>query len=117
MINTESVKLFMQASGQQFNYETAELYASLVDEELDEWFQASQVNDEVEEFDACLDTIWVIIGYMLARGWPVADGWAEVERSNLDKIDPETHTVLKRADGKVLKPKGWVGPKLKELLR
>jgi hypothetical protein len=36
--------------------------------------------------------------------------WNEVMRSNLDKIDPETGTVLKRDDGKVLKPDGWTPP-------
>jgi len=39
----------------------------LIAEELEEFAEATEARDEVEEFDACLDTIWVLVGYMLAR--------------------------------------------------
>jgi len=40
-----------------------------------------------------------------------------VARSNLAKINPETGKVIKRQDGKVLKPEGWTPPELKQFLK
>jgi predicted HAD superfamily Cof-like phosphohydrolase len=42
--------------------------------------------------------------------------WNEVMRSNLAKIDLESGRVLKREDGKVLKPEGWTPPWLDPFL-
>jgi predicted HAD superfamily Cof-like phosphohydrolase len=42
--------------------------------------------------------------------------WNEVMRSNLAKIDPDSGTVFKREDGKVLKPAGWTAPELSPFL-
>jgi predicted HAD superfamily Cof-like phosphohydrolase len=33
------------------------------------------------------------------------------------KIDPTTGKVLRREDGKILKPEGWQPPSLKQYLR
>jgi predicted HAD superfamily Cof-like phosphohydrolase len=44
------------------------------------------------------------------------DGWKEVIRSNMAKVDPETGFVKKRADGKILKPEGWTPPDLASLI-
>jgi predicted HAD superfamily Cof-like phosphohydrolase len=46
------------------------------------------------------------------KGYDVDAAWAEVARSNLAKIDPATGKVIKRPDGKVLKPEGWTPPAL-----
>ena len=54
--------------------------------------------------------IWVIIGYMLSKGYDVEGAWDEGARSNLAKIDTVTGKVIKREDGKVLKPDGWKKP-------
>jgi len=111
----EQVKKFMIASGQTVyinNSEQSDLYENLIAEELGEFTDAALDNDAVETLDACMDLIWVIIGYCYSRGFNIDEAWAEVARSNLDKIDPKTGKVLKREDGKVLKPEGWVGPKL-----
>ena len=54
--------------------------------------------------------MWVIIGYMKSRGWDCEGAWDEGARSNLAKIDEVTGKVIKRADGKVLKPEGWQKP-------
>jgi predicted HAD superfamily Cof-like phosphohydrolase len=77
---------------------------------------ARLANDDVEEFDAVLDQIVVLIGYGLSRGWPMNEGWAEVMRSNMAKIDPSTGAVRRREDGKILKPEGWTPPNLADLL-
>lgn len=110
---------FMRACGQtvgRCNRDQADLYKELVYEELHEWSEAIAHENEVEEFDAVLDVIVVLIGYGLSRGWPMPEGWHEVMRSNLAKIDPATGLVRRRADGKVLKPEGWQPPDLDGVL-
>jgi hypothetical protein len=36
--------------------------------------------------------------------------------TNFAKIDPTTGKVIKREDGKVLKPKGWLAPQLSQFI-
>ena len=38
-------------------------------------------------------------------------------KTNFAKINPETGKVIKREDGKVLKPKGWEAPNLNNLYK
>ena len=47
---------------------------------------------------------------VLFNGIPLDRVWAAVHRSNMAKVDPATGKVIKRADGKVLKPEGWTPP-------
>jgi predicted HAD superfamily Cof-like phosphohydrolase len=107
------VQVFMNAAEQtttQDNQTQAELYKKLIKEEYDEFWEAEALSDEVEEIDACFDMMWVIVGYMLSKGYDVDGIWDEGALSNLKKIDKETRKVLKREDGKVLKPEGWKPP-------
>lgn len=107
------VQVFMSAAGQttiESNIPQSGLYHKLICEEFNEYIQAKNANDEVEEIDACFDMIWVIVGYMLSRGWDCERIWDEGALSNLLKIDKVTKKVLKREDGKVLKPDGWKKP-------
>ena len=107
------VQMFMLASGQTLNInneEQAHLYHRLINEEYNEFIVARNQKDDVETLDACFDMIWVIVGYMLSKGYDVEGAWDEGARSNLAKIDAATGVVIKRADGKVLKPEGWQKP-------
>jgi predicted HAD superfamily Cof-like phosphohydrolase len=111
---------FMRACGQtttEINPAQAKLYRSLIEEEMRELKVAEVQADEVEEFDAVLDLLVVLIGYGLSRGWPMLAGWDEVVRSNMAKIDPRTGMANKREDGKVLKPEGWTPPALADVLK
>ena len=47
--------------------------------------------------------------FMLACAEPA---WQEVMDSNMSKVDPETKKVIKREDGKVLKPASFKRPNL-----
>ncbi len=110
---------FMRACGQtttEINPTQAKLYRALIEEEMRELKVAEVQANEVEEFDAVLDLLVVLIGYGLSRGWPMLAGWEEVMRSNMAKIDPRTGMVNKREDGKVLKPEGWTPPALADVL-
>ena len=37
--------------------------------------------------------------------------------TNFAKIDPTTSKVIKREDGKVLKPQGWKAPQLAQFIK
>jgi predicted HAD superfamily Cof-like phosphohydrolase len=115
----EEQAFFMHACGQTthvYDPQQSTMYADLIEEERKEMLDAQDCDDEVEEFDAVIDQIVVLIGYGLSRGWPMGEGWVEVMRSNMAKIDPTTGMVRRRDDGKVLKPEGWTPPDLGSLL-
>jgi predicted HAD superfamily Cof-like phosphohydrolase len=103
---------FIDACDQEPSAKNVKLYKTLIDEEVGEFRSAYYACDEVEQLDACMDMIWVILGFCKMKGYDVDAAWAEVARSNLAKIDPTTGKVVKRPDGKVLKPEGWTPPAL-----
>lgn len=112
----KDVKIFMEAAGQACPEEPTKksdlsrLYASLIAEEFSEFAAAFFNDNDAKELDACFDMIWVIVGYMHSRGWNADAAWDEGSISNLSKIDKETGKVIRRHDGKVLKPEGWKEP-------
>ena len=108
---------FIEACDQEKNLGNASLYRNLIAEEFNEFIHANNKNDEVEKLDACMDMIWVILGFCYMKGYDIQGAWNEVARSNLAKINPETGKVIKREDGKVLKPEGWTPPELKQFLK
>ena len=107
----KDVVTFIEACDQEKTAVNALLYKTLIEEEFKEFVDAIQQNDEVEQLDACMDMIWVILGYCYMKKFNVDGAWAEVARSNLDKIS-ENGKVIKREDGKILKPAGWRPPNL-----
>lgn len=110
------VHVFMLAAGQTippFNAnrsDQSDLYMKLIQEEFSELMNAEAVSDDTEICDACFDLMWVIVGYMKSRGWDCENIWDEGAKSNLSKIDKATCKVIKREDGKILKPEGWKPP-------
>jgi hypothetical protein len=110
------VAVFLAACGQNHastpvpRNQLSALYKKLIDEEYQEFLDAYEDLDDAEQLDACFDMMWVIIGYMKARGWDCERAWDEGAKSNLSKIDPITGKVIRREDGKILKPEGWKPP-------
>lgn len=90
--------------------ERRNLRASLIAEEAHETMNAMAAGDIVEIADGLADLIYVAVGTALEYGIPLDRVWAEVQRSNMAKVDPDTGKVVKRDDGKVLKPAGWTAP-------
>lgn len=118
------VAVFLKAVGQetpsipqQTVSAQAELYKNLIKEEVEEFWEASRNKDDVEEIDACFDMMWVIVGYMKSRGWDCENIWDEGAKSNLSKIDPVTNKVIRREDGKILKPEGWKPPNFTKFVK
>ena len=117
------VEVFLRAVGQNpppftldKESDTSLLYKKLIKEEVEEFWEAEAVADDAEMLDACFDMIWVIVGYMHSRGWNADAAWDEGAKSNFSKIDKETGKVIRRNDGKILKPQGWQEPNFKKFV-
>jgi len=106
------VKVFLDACDQKPGGENTYLYKDLIVEEFREFIEAYNTEDDVEQLDACMDMIWVILGYCHMKKFDIRGAWDEVSRSNLCKIDSKTGKVIRREDGKILKPEGWKPPDL-----
>ena len=99
---------FMLSCGQtvgEENEKQARLYSNLIEEEVNEFFEAETKENSLKEL---MDCLVVLIGFGHSMGWSLDGAWEDVWKSNMSKIDPETGTVLKREDGKVLKPASYV---------
>ncbi len=73
------------------------------------------VKDLTEVSDACADIIYVVVGLSLALGIPLNEIWTEVHKSNMEKF--HDGVLLKRADGKVIKPEGWKPPDIMGIIK
>jgi len=112
------VEIFMNACDQKeigFSKQS-DLYVKLIEEEFGELIHAYLNKDMVEIADACADLKWVIEGLEYSLNIPQQDVWNEVAASNLNKIS-QTGKVLKREDGKVIKPAGWKPPDIVSILK
>jgi predicted HAD superfamily Cof-like phosphohydrolase len=117
------VEVFLHACGQKHantpvpQNDLSKLYLKLIHEEYEEFREALVEDDDVEQLDACFDMMWVIIGYMKSRGWDCEAAWDEGAKSNLIKIDPITGMVIRREDGKIMKPEGWKPPNFAKFVK
>lgn len=103
-----------------------ELRKSLVREEVGELLIAIDDENLVEIADGIADSIVVLIGTALEYGIPLDEVWREIHASNMAKFPKCTACdglgvfckvcnergtqLIRRADGKVLKPRDWVPP-------
>lgn len=96
--------------------EVRQLRVDLIEEEAREFREASERGDIVEVADAIADLIVVVVGAAVTWGIPLKACFDEVHRSNMSKVG-EDGKVVRREDGKVLKPEGWSRPDLERVLR
>ena len=118
------VATFMRAGGQNVETENAgyydnripqaDLYFKLVKEEFEELEEAVNNRDIIETADACADLIWVVEGLMYSLGIDPQTVWDEVARSNNSKT--VNGKLIKRDDGKVLKPDTFSPPNIQKVL-
>ena len=117
------VKQFMLACGQEVRKkpilnkddQQTNLYMKLIEEEFKELLEAFSNKDVVEVADACADLKWVIEGLELSIGIPNQDVWDEVYHSNMSKtVDGK---VIKREDGKILKPSTYFAPNIEKIIK
>jgi len=92
----------------------ADLYMDLVTEEFNELSEAVNKKDIIETADACADLIWVVEGLMYSLGIDPQTVWDEVAKSNHSKT--VEGKLIKREDGKVLKPETFQPPNIQKAL-
>ena len=113
----KDIDTFATACDQPPSEANYKMYLGLIDEEVGELADAIEDNDPVEQLDALIDILVVTMGAVRAAGWDGEAAWKEVMNTNFAKIDPTTGKVIKREDGKVLKPKGWKAPELAQFIK
>lgn len=109
-----------------------ELRKSLIREEVGETLNAIDRRDIIEVADGIADSIVVLVGTALEFGIDLTAVWVEVQRSNMSKFplcgncDAKGYSqgqecpkcggrgtlILRREDGKILKPAGWGPPNI-----
>ena len=98
------------------NSELIELRIKLLSEEVEEYAEAARAGDMIEILDALADIGYILAGTIINHGMQniYDDAFNEVHRSNMAKL--VDGKVLRRADGKVMKPEGWQPPNLAQFL-
>lgn len=91
-----------------------ELRIKLLREEWEEYLEGEAADDIVEIADALADMVYIAYGTAVAYGIPLDKVFAEVHRSNMAKL--VDGKVIRREDGKVLKPEGWKPPDIEGVL-
>lgn len=122
------------------------LRRSLIEEEVGETLAALEARDIVEVADGIADSIVVLVGTALELGIDLTAVWHEVHRSNMTKFpecrncsgtgnefdpfgelscsglvtctscDGRGTLIIRREDGKILKPNGWTPPNIPQAL-
>jgi len=120
----DDVNVFMEAADQRVKLVAypefdmtdpqAQLYMSLIQEEFDETMDAFVKGDTIEVADGLADMVWVIMGLASSLGIPFDQVWDEVRASNMSKV--VDGKLIKREDGKVLKPEGYFRPDINAVL-
>lgn len=91
------------------------LRISLLIEEFCEYIYAERDNNIVEIADALGDMKVIIEGTAISYGIPLEAVDQEILGSNMSKVTQDG-TVLRREDGKVLKPEGYYPPNLAKII-
>ncbi len=122
MSNFDDVKDFMEIYGQEVktkssfpNKKIIQLRYDLIKEELDELRQAIKEKDIIEVADALTDLLYVVYGAGHAFGIDLDKCFAEVQRSNLSKLDIDGKPIYNE-NGKVMKGPNYSKPNLKQFL-
>ena len=122
MSNFNDVKNFMQIYGQEVKTKSSfpskkiiQLRYSLIKEELDELSVAIKDKDIVEVADALTDLLYVVYVAGHAFGIDLDKCFAEVQRSNLSKLDNNGKPIYNES-GKVMKGPNYSKPNLKQFL-
>jgi predicted HAD superfamily Cof-like phosphohydrolase len=118
------VQIFMEACGQSVarapaytseNLQQATLYMNLIREEFQELEEGFTNKDIIETADGCGDLIWVILGLCNTLGVRMPPVWQEITTSNMSKtVDGK---VIRRDDGKILKPDTYFPPNIQLALQ
>jgi predicted HAD superfamily Cof-like phosphohydrolase len=96
--------------------ERRKLRRSLIGEEYAEYVKAEKSNSIVDIADSLADMMYVIAGAGLEYGIDLDAVMVEIHRSNMSKVNATTGKIVRREDGKILKPDGWTPPDVRGVL-
>ena len=123
MSNFDDVKVFMKTFGQEIkskpdfpNDKVTQLRYDLIREELDEFEKAIKTNDLKEVADALTDILYVTYGAGHSFGINLDKCFAEVQRSNMSKLDKNGKPIY-NDKGKVMKGPNFSEPDLKQFVK
>ena len=122
MSNFDDVKNFMNIYEQEVKTKPSfpsekivQLRYDLIKEELDELSVAIKDKDIVEVADALTDLLYVVYGAGHSFGIDLDKCFAEVQRSNLSKLNIDGKPIYNE-NGKVMKGPNYSKPNLKQFL-
>jgi predicted HAD superfamily Cof-like phosphohydrolase len=122
MSNFDDVKNFMNIYEQEVKTKPSfpsekivQLRYNLIKEELDELSAAIKDEDIVEVADALTDLLYVVYGAGHSFGINLDKCFAEVQRSNMSKLDNDGKPIYNE-NGKVMKGPNYSKPNLKQFL-
>lgn len=121
MESINKVKEFIIGTGHLLNdkptlidFETFLLRMRLINDELDELFDAYSDSNLIEVFDALIDIDYILKGTIIAFGLQdvYEKGFNEVHNSNMTKLID----LKKDKQGKIIKGENYKSPNLKNIL-
>jgi hypothetical protein len=112
--------------GYPVSFVDLELGSQLIAEEITElgdgvedFLECPNLDNLVQIVDGAIDSIYVILWLLNKINVPVEAVWAEVQRSNMAKLNPDgsfTKWTEGPKIGKVKKPDSWTAPDLHSIL-
>lgn len=108
---SHKVSDFVKACGegapypQIFSKEDINFLQKMVDDEFSEFYKA---RNEIEQADALVDIIYYVVHAAVKKGYDLDPIFDIVHNANMKKV--VEGKVIRRDDGKILKPEGWTSP-------
>jgi len=91
------------------------LRRKLIEEEYNEVIEAIATKKADKVLKELCDLVYVCVGMATTYGWDFDTAFNRVHASNMSKLDDEGNPVYNK-DGKVIKSKNYVPPKLNNLV-
>ena len=102
---TQATETSLPNHPQMFSLEKINFIRQMVFDEMDELMSAKNVD---EQADALVDAIYYLLDSAVRHGINLDPIFDIVHQANMNKI--VNGKVLRREDGKILKPPGWQDP-------
>lgn len=114
----EKFGLAYRGGPQELSTQASEFRIKFMQEELNEYVKGVEEHDLVQQFDALVDLVYVALGTAYLQGLPFEDGWNEVQAANMRKqrAGPNGEGSKRNSPLDVIKPAGWAGPDMLEVL-
>jgi predicted HAD superfamily Cof-like phosphohydrolase len=94
-----------------------DLYEGLVKEEYVEWKIENDIYDDPHnELKELADLIYVCYSYANSRGWDIDEAIRRVHNNNIGRCIQPDGSIVRRADGKILKNRDFPKVKLGDLI-